>query len=358
MITISRNDVMRAAVLNDTASFSIDEVEVPEPADGEVLVRVHYTGICGSDVPRALYGRVHSFPLILGHEFSGVVEKVGSSCDKSLFGKRVAGIPLVPCGECESCRKGYYSLCDDYCFIGSRQPGSMAEYVCVPQNNVFVIPDEVSDLEAAFFEPTTVALHAVYLSGFSAGSSVLLFGAGTIGILLAQALVALGAERVTLCNRSESRLDHASNMPGINLVCTEDEDWLVRARALSNDGYGFIFDTVACSATISNAAKLACDRGVVCFVGTPKRDLSFAFGDWELINRKELTYIGSWMSYSDPWPGEEWETAKDLFRKGAIKISSGMVDTIYPLCQVQEAFNRFKVDGGVTGKLLIDSWKV
>ena len=104
----------------------------PVPAPGEVVVRVHYTGVCGSDVPRVLQGTVHSFPQTLGHESAGVVSAVGEGVDEALVGTRVSVLPLVPCGECPDCQVGRFSLCKHYSFIGSRRPGTMAEYVAVP----------------------------------------------------------------------------------------------------------------------------------------------------------------------------------------------------------------------------------
>ena len=336
----------------------VREVEKPVPREGEVLVRVHYTGICGSDVPRVLKGQVHGFPLILGHEFSGEVVEAGSARDRELLGKRVAGIPLVPCGECADCRRGYYSLCSSYSFIGSRQSGSMAEYVCLPAANVYPVSDDVDDLEAAFFEPVTVALHAILLAKFSASGKALVMGSGTIGSLLAQCLLACGAESVTVCNRSEARLSHLADVDGLKRICSSQEGWREQALAASDgEGFDFVFDTVACAQTIADSLALAGSRATVCFVGTPKQDVQLSVRDWELINRKELMLTGSWMSYSDPFPGAEWQMAADFFAEGKLRILEGMIDEIYPLDEVSEAFKRFETPSGVSGKILIDSWK-
>ena len=120
---------MKAAILEDTHKIVVRDAEDLVPGEGEVLVKVHYTGICGSDVPRVLEGRVHGFPIVLGHEFSGSIEAVGPGVDDSMLGKRVSGIPLVPCGGCSECEKGNYSLCNHYSFVGSRRNGSMADQV-------------------------------------------------------------------------------------------------------------------------------------------------------------------------------------------------------------------------------------
>lgn len=350
---------MKAAVLESTNKIVVRETDDPVPREGEVLVRVHYTGVCGSDVPRALRGQVHGFPLVLGHEFSGEVVAAGSLDDQALIGKRVAGIPLVPCGECSDCKRGFYSLCDSYSFIGSRRNGSMAEYVCLPVANVYPVREGIDDLEAAFFEPATVALHAISLAKYFPEGAALVVGSGTIGALLAQCLLACGAESVVVCNRSEDRLRHLRSVKGIEGISTSREGWRDRAmEACAGRGFDFVFDTVACSQTISDSFKLAGSRATVCFVGTPKQDVSLSVRDWELVNRKELTVTGSWMSYSDPFPGSEWTMAADFFSSGTLKILEGMIDEVYPLDETPRAFERFASPGGVTGKVLIDSWRV
>lgn len=346
---------MKAAIVEGTDQVSVRVVEDPSPSEGEVLVRVHYSGICGSDVPRVLEGRVHGFPITLGHEFSGVVEKVGPGVDETLLGKRVSGIPLIPCGSCPDCEKGHYSLCHHYSFVGSRRNGSMAEMVVLPATNVIKISDEVTDIEAAFFESASVGVHAIELAKFKKDSSALVIGAGTIGLLLAQALVWYGASHVVVANRSAERLETARGL-GLDVVCSRDADWREKALdIISETGFDFVFDTVANSQTIVDSSKLAQSRATVCFVGTPKQKISLEVSEWELMNRKELLWTGSWMSYSSPWPGVEWTNVEKMFAEGAVRVADSMIDTIYPLSETQAAFDRYKDPSSVGGKILIDS---
>lgn len=347
---------MKAAVLKSKNCLLVEEIDRPVPQAGEVLVRVFFTGVCGSDVPRVLEGKVHGYPLVLGHEFSGVVEEVGEGVDADLLGRRVAGVPLVPCGICGECVAGNYSLCGNYSFVGSRQNGSMAEYVCVPVSNVFVVDDGVSDVEAAFFEPATVGLHAANLVGFELGADVLVMGAGTIGLLLAQALVARGARNVVVCNRGEARLAVAKGIDGVQTICTASSDWRDEALAVTGGrGFDFVFDAVAASTTISDSFLLAAPRGTVCFVGTPKKDVSLPASAWEFVNRKELSVTGSWMSYSKPWPGSEWSEAARLFDEGKLQILPGMIDSVHSLDEIREAFDLFAGGDSPTGRVLVRS---
>lgn len=150
---------MKAAVV--VANEDVQYLEIPEPEvkPGYVKIKVHYSGICGSDIPRVLHNGVHFYPIVLGHEFSGDVVEIGEGVTKVKAGDRVSGAPLVPCMKCEDCQKGNYSLCKHYSFIGSREQGSNADYVVVPEQNAVPFDASVPYEQGAMFEPSTVALH-------------------------------------------------------------------------------------------------------------------------------------------------------------------------------------------------------
>ena len=152
---------MKAAVV--VANEDVQYLEIPEPEvkPGYVKIKVHYSGICGSDIPRVLHNGVHFYPIVLGHEFSGDVVEIGEGVTKVKAGDRVSGAPLVPCMKCEDCQKGNYSLCKHYSFIGSREQGSNADYVVVPEQNAVPFDASVPYEQGAMFEPSTVALHGL-----------------------------------------------------------------------------------------------------------------------------------------------------------------------------------------------------
>ena len=147
---------MKAGVVHAREDIRYEDIEQPKPGAGQVLIKVKYTGICGSDIPRVNGDACHYFPNVLGHEFSGTVVETGEGVSSLNVGDRVAGVPLVPCMKCEDCQKGNYSLCKHYSFIGSREFGSFAEYVVVPERNAVKFEDSVSFEQGAFFEPSTV----------------------------------------------------------------------------------------------------------------------------------------------------------------------------------------------------------
>ena len=132
---------MKAGVVHAKNDIRYEEIDKPKAEPGKVLIKVKYTGICGSDIPRVNGDACHYFPNVLGHEFSGVVEEIGEGVTMLKPGDRVAGVPLVPCMKCTDCQKGNYSLCKHYSFIGSREFGSFAEYVSVPKWNLIELPE-------------------------------------------------------------------------------------------------------------------------------------------------------------------------------------------------------------------------
>lgn len=348
---------MKAAVLHGTQEVVYEDIERSEPAAGEVVVKVHYTGVCGSDVPRVLQGRVHFFPLVLGHEFSGRIVAVGDGVSPDLVGRRVAGVPLQPCMECEDCLEGNYSLCGHYGFVGSRSQGSMAEYVTLPEKNVVFLGDDVPDLDGAFFEPASVAIHGIELAHFEEGATAAVVGCGTIGILCAQALSGYGASNVVATVRSAPKAAAARAAGVTKLADTLEEDWFDQVLAL-NDGrrFDYVFDTAGTPETILDSFELAANKARVMFIGTPSRDVAFTAKQWETINRKELTVGGSWMSYSKPWPGVEWDIVNRFFNQGIMRVVPEMLDTVYNLSDTSDAFERY-AKRDVEGKILIDSWE-
>lgn len=345
---------MKAAVVERPGVVSCCEVDIPKVAPDEVLVLVAFCGICGSDVPRVWQGTAHSYPIILGHEFSGTVIDVGDEVDASIRGKRVAGIPLVPCGSCDACGRGEYSLCRSYSFVGSRRPGAFAEYVSVPVNNIQTIDDSTGFLQASFFEPATVALHAIDLVDIQPGKTALVAGCGTIGIFIAQALRAKGIDHVVATGRRKVRLD-AAREAGVKCVIDASERcW--STDLLKDDfrhGFDYIFDTSGDAGSMVQSFELAANKATICMVGTPKNDMRFSVRQWENLNRKELTIKGSWMSYGPTWPGSAWQEVSVMFSEGSLKVVDAMIDKVYSIDECAEAFSRFNQTAGVSGKILI-----
>lgn len=347
---------MKAGVVYAREDIRYEEINKPVPQKGQVLIKVKYTGICGSDIPRVNGDACHFFPNVLGHEFSGTIEAIGDSVVGVEPGNRVAGVPLVPCMKCEDCQKGNYSLCKHYSFIGSREFGSFAEYVVMPEKNVVKFEDNVSFEKGAFFEPATVALHGLNRVDYKGGKNVAILGGGTIGLLTMQWAKIYGARRVVVFDIEPSRLELAESLGATGTVNTRDEGFMEQAMNLTDgNGFDYVYETAGNVITMKMAFELAANKAQVCFIGTPTKELTFSVEEWECINRKEFTLTGSWMSYSAPFPGEEWKLTAHYFGTGDLKFDDSFIFKKVPLSQIADAFEMFKVPGKVKGKILIDS---
>lgn len=344
---------MKAAVLH--ASNDIRYEEIPEPivTSGSVKIRVHACGICGSDIPRVLGNAAHYFPIVLGHEFSGEIVEIGTDVTGFSVGDRVVCAPLVPCFKCPDCAVGNYSLCKHYTFIGSRIYGGMAEYVVVPAQNAVKFSAERSYEEAALLEPATVGLHGVRCNDYKGGGYTAVVGAGTIGLFTAQWAHILGAKDVIFFDIDDDRLKLAEDitgLKGINTRSTSINDAI--AELTQGHGFDYVFGTSGATASYLNCLELTANKAHVCFIGTPSSNISFSASQWELINRRELRVTGSWMSFSAPFPGQEWTAAAHFMGDGRLRCDRRMIHKLFPLEQCAQAFDCFKNPAEVKGRVM------
>ncbi|MDR2406035.1 MAG: galactitol-1-phosphate 5-dehydrogenase [Deltaproteobacteria bacterium] len=345
---------MKALVLHGEENLRYEDIDTPELKDGEVLIRVKASGICGSDVPRVNGNAAHYYPIVLGHEFSGVIEKIEGGLNNFKVGDKATAAPLVPCMSCQDCLKGNYALCKNYTFIGSRINGSFADYVKVPHRNVVALDESISFENGALFEPSTVALHGIYTARFRGGEDVAVLGFGTIGYFTLQWAKLLGAKRVTVFDISEERLDLAAKLGADKLINTLKSEFVKEALDYTKgNGYGYVFETAGQNSTMSLAFELAANKATVCFVGTSARDLSFSWRLFEKMNRKEFKLTGSWMSYSAPFPGKEWTMTNEYLASGKLVIDDSLIFKSFHLSEGAQAFKLFKEPRAVKGKVLL-----
>ena len=341
---------MKALAVLENEKLGVIDLEKPENVTGdEVLVKVVYSGLCGSDFPRMFEHQAKFFPVVLGHEFSGVVEKVGEKVHKLAVGDKVSCIPLKPCFKCEACDEGNYSLCKNYGFIGSRENGGMEEYVKIPEINLQKLPEKFDLLQGAFFEPITVVLHGLGLLNKEVkGKKVGIIGVGTMGLLAVQCAKAYGAELVSAFDINEKNLEAAKELGA-------DEVHNVTEKDIENeyDKYDIMIETSGANPSFVLILKLAAGKGELLYIGTPHSTLTFEYKDFELINRKELTIKGSWMNYSKPFPGKEWTEAVRLFDEGLVKIDKlvGATVSMDEFCERLEEIKGRKLGGKIMVKV-------
>ncbi len=305
---------MKAWVLHGVEDIRFEEVERPQSADSEVLVAVQSTGICGSDIPRIYKTGAHTHPLIPGHEFSGVVEKTGVLSDSKWEGKRVGVFPLIPCGECAACRKRQYELCRNYNYLGSRRNGGFAEYVSVPEWNLIELPADVSFVEAAMLEPMAVAVHAMRRVQLCRNDTVVVYGLGTIGMLLVMFLVEAGIQNILAVGNKVSQRQLAGKL-GLaeQFYCDSREQDVAGWVRERTDGVGAdaVFECVGRNETIAQSVRLAAPAGQVCLVGNPYSDIVLDKSTYWIILRNQLAIIGTWNSSFTHEPDDDWHYVLD-----------------------------------------------
>lgn len=265
----------------------IESCEYPLRQKDEAIVKVKACGVCGSDIPRIFQNRAYYYPIVIGHEFSGVV--IGSD-NPELNGAKVSVFPVLPCGECEFCKKDFYANCVHYDYYGSRRNGGTQEYIAIKEENLVKLPENVSFEAGAMLEPVSVCLHAVKKAKIRAGESVVVYGAGTIGLLCAAWAKRFGANAVYVVDIDEKKLEFAAKL-GFNAYRGE------RVRAA--------FECSGAGACVNQAIEHVDAFGRIVLVGNVSADVTISSDNYAKILRKQLTICGSWNSDfsagSDDW---------------------------------------------------------
>ncbi|MCC0642724.1 MULTISPECIES: galactitol-1-phosphate 5-dehydrogenase [unclassified Clostridioides] len=312
---------MRASVLYDIGDVRYEMVDIPEITDGEVLVNVKYVGICGSDLPRSMVSGLSggtAYPLILGHEFSGEVAKIGSKVKNIKVGDRVAVAPLVPCGECGYCKEGNFGLCNDYNIIGTRVNGALAEYVKVPEEHILKLPNTLDYETAAGIEPATIAYHGIAKADIKVGDSVVVLGCGPIGQFALQWAKVFGASKIIAVDIFNEKLELSKGLGANYIVNSKEVNAIEEIKKITNGGADVVIETAGSRFTQEQSLLIAKKRGTIVFVGISHTELPLSAKAAESILRGELTLKGSWNSYTSPYPGRAWTATLDFMGKGDI----------------------------------------
>ncbi len=342
---------MKAMVLSEYSKLQMEEVPRPVVGADELLIEVAACGICGSDVHG--YGgstgrRIP--PIVMGHEAAGTVAGVGAEVTNFAVGDRVTFDSTVFCGVCEYCRKGEVNLCNRREVIGVSCPefwrsGAFAEYLTVPARVAYRLPEGLSFTDAAMLEAVSVALHGVAVTEMRGGESVLVIGAGMIGLLLVQAARVAGAARVWVSDVDATRLRLAKEMGA-------EETFLVTGEALKDevlrrtDGRGVdaVFEAVGREETI--AAGIDCVRkgGTVTLVGNISPAISLPL---QKVVSRQIRLQGSCASAG------EYPEAMRLIASGAIKVAP-LISAVAPLCEGPRWFERLHAREPNLMKVVLD----
>ena len=284
---------MNAVRLAETGQpLVVSEMEIPAPADSEVLVRVAAAGICHSDCHyRAGTSPTRPLPLTPGHEVAGVVEQVGEGVDGVSPGDRVALHYLVTCGECDYCRGGHEQFCAAAQMLGKHRDGGYAEYICVPARNAIAVPDAVPMETAAIMMcSTATSLHALEKARIAPDESVAVFGAGGLGLSAIQLATILGAQRVFAVDISAERLEIASQLGATPIDASDCDPVDAIFDLTSGHGVDVSLELIGLAKTMRQAVRVLGVLGRAALVGLTQT--SFAVDSYEELINKEAEVIG------------------------------------------------------------------
>jgi len=295
---------MTAVQMYAPGDIRTEEVAVPTPGPGEVLMQVAACGVCGSDFDRMYVKGGHTLPLICGHEFSAYVASLGPGVDEVQVGDLVTVPPMLPCRRCAPCTQGHYSLCVDYDYYGSRRDGAYAEFVAGPAAPLVKVPEGLDPRAAAMVDPSAIALHGIWRSRLRAGDRVaVLGGGGPIGLFAVQWARIMGAAQIVAVDTSEAKAELARQAGATTALADPGQ-----LAEVAGDGFDVVVETSGVPAVADQAVGAAGRHGDVVLIGIPNSAVQISDANWARLMRLEINIRGSWNSFSAPFPGAEWTT--------------------------------------------------
>lgn len=328
---------MKALVLEEYNKLVYKDMPVPNIEDKEVLVEVKACGICGSDIHGmdGSTGRRHT-PLIMGHEASGVIVDRGEKVTGFSIGDRVTFDSTIYCGDCFYCRKGLINLCDNRRVLGVapkeyRQHGAFAQYVAVPDHILYPLPDGITFEQAAMVEPVSIAFHAINLTPVSLNDSVVVVGAGMVGLFVVQALRAAGCGVIIAVDLEQNKLDLALKLGADHGLLADRVDVATEVRKLT-DGRGatLAVEVVGNTAAVNTAVMSLRKGGSLTIVGNLAPTVEFPLQD---VVTRQISVNGSCSSCG------EYPACLDLISRGVIKVDE-MISSVAPLADGDQWFQR------------------
>lgn len=307
---------MKAAVLYKINDIRYDEVPDPVPGIGETLIKIMAAGICGSDISRVFDKGAYHYPIIIGHEFAGFDENTG---------KKAVIFPLLPCKKCPMCQIGEYVCCENYDYYGSRRDGGFAEYLAVKNENILYVNENIPYDILAMCEPAAIGLHCVYLSNIKTGDSVLITGAGAIGLIMGYIAKINGAKKVYFTDIDERKLNYAENL-GFDIYKNQKTDVFIEGTGVAS--------------ALETGLESIKPFGNVVLMGNPLENLNISQKSYWHILRKQLVLKGSWNSMFNSFRNE-WQIVLDLIGSGRLPLEN-MISHRFKLSQCVKAFELLK----------------
>lgn len=346
---------MKAVRMYAPRDLRLEQIPVPQIKMNEALIKVMAVGICGSDIPRINQYGAYISPITPGHEFSGQIVEIGSEVEGFKVGDRVTVPPIIPCFSCEYCGQGHYALCKDYKYFGSRNDGAFAQYLAVPQANLLKIADNVSFDAAATADPLANAFHAIKRGGFQTGDKVCVVGVGAIGLFALQYMKAKGASTVVAVDVNAQKLEAAKNCGADVVVNGFAEDVIDQIIAATNGGADVCIDASGFPAAQHNAIMATAKHGTMVLLGISHKPLELSEACVDHVMRGEKEIVGSWNSFSRPFPGWEWTHGVESLADGTIDAEKVITHKL-KLEDVADTFDKIYKKEIFFNKILFLPW--
>ena len=333
---------MLALIKKGNKNIVLEEIDIPRIGDDELLLEVKSAGLCGTDlhVINDVYPSI--LPVVLGHEFSGIVKKVGTNVKDIEVGKKVSSEPFYKtCGKCYLCKSGNYNLCDDKIAFGSKTNGTFAQFIKVNKNRVHLLPDYMNHEDTSLLEPLSCCIHGVAeILDIKLGDLVVVFGTGPIGIISAKLALICGA-KVVLCGtkysirtkiaRDNLNIDYVLNINKINVY-----DFL--RNKLKAKKVDVVIECSGSEEAANDALNIVRKRGKFLQVGFFGKKILV---DFEKISNKELKVFGSFGSNDD-----SWNRAIEILKSRKINLSD-LITHKFNLRDWEKAFDTLKKGEGI-----------
>jgi 2-desacetyl-2-hydroxyethyl bacteriochlorophyllide A dehydrogenase len=323
---------MKAVVFSQAESLSVESVPDPTCAPHEIVVKVANSGICGTDIHIFHNEYMSDFPLIPGHEFSGMVAEVGREVEQFRVGDRVVVDPNLYCGYCDACRNEQANHCQNWQGIGITRSGGFAEYVNVPARAAYALSDALTETQAAFVEPLACVVWAFKRLRVHPADRVLLLGSGPMGLLLLQAVRHNNASQITVVDRQPARLRLAQQM-GASETLIASADQSAQLKEIAPGGYDIVVDATGVPAVIEAAFQHLRPRGQFLQFGVTPMDSQIQISPYQLF-RNDWTIIGSFALCYTFLPAIAW------LEQGVIDVSP-LVSHTLPLAEFSSGFHQF-----------------
>ncbi len=311
---------MKAVVIKKPNDICLAEVEIPTPPPGFARIKVKAAAICATDLEVVSGNIAANYPLTPGHEWSGVVDAVGSKEDEIWVGKNVIGSSDVVCLKCPACRSGNWRYCEEFEEIGFKRNGAYAEYMLAPVYGLCEKPENVPFENAALCEPLGVAMGTLKKARAKAGQTLLIIGAGSIGLCMLAVAKTMGLKKVVVCGRSNNGLEHAKILGAYATIATKEQDLEEEIKKLHPDGTDLIVDATGAEECIQKSLRILKKGGTLALAGYGGgKMMNIRIDD---IHIKNLKVIGA---------GNNWnmhQKALELMSDGSVDLSCFITERI------------------------------